>query len=274
MSKDDRSPVNPFTGKKHYDNVNDDEFLAECYKVYYEEINKHELLDQTEIGQQVINISKNIVMAVEEFLKKINRYDYVEGYYDWEVHLINSNIVNACCYPGGKIVVYAGILQYMKTEDDLSFVLGHEISHALLDHSRTQQSVNQTKSTVSTATYLGSFALDLFGLTQFGNMARAAINIANTGSQFLLTQPWGRDHELEADKLGLILSHLAGYDIKGVPEFWVRFSQAGGNQFDFFSTHPSDDKRISVMNDTINEIAQNPDFLSKPLLPETPKVNK
>ncbi|RAP48654.1 MAG: peptidase M48 [Methanosphaera sp. rholeuAM6] len=274
MSKNDRNPVNPFTGKKHYDKVNDDQFLAECYQVYKQEISKYQLLDQTQIGQQVSNISRNIIRAVEDYLKKIGRYDYVEGYYDWEVHLVNSNIVNACCYPGGKIIVYAGIIQMMKSEDELAFVLGHEISHALLDHSRTQQSIHQTKNTVSTVSWIGSYALDMIGLGGVGNMARAAINVADAGSQFFLTQPWGRDHELEADKLGLIFSYLAGYNVNIVPEFWKRFSQSSGNDFDFFSTHPSDDKRIAVMKESLHEISQNPDFYSKPVLPETPKAKK
>lgn len=274
MSKDSRSPVNPFTGKKHYDTVDDDKFLAECYNVYYAEIKKYQLLDNTEIGQQVIKVTKNIVNSVEEYLKKIGRYDYVQGYYDWEVHLVNSDIINACCYPGGKIIVYAGILKAMKNEDELAFVLGHEISHALLDHSRTQQSIHQTKNTMSTVSYLGSFALDVLGLGGVGNMARAAINIADAGSQYFLTQPWGRDHELEADKLGLIFAHLAGYNVNIVPEFWQRFSQSSGNKFDFFSTHPSDDKRIAVMKESLHELSQNPDYYSKPLLPETPKAKQ
>lgn len=274
MSKDDRSPLNPFTGKKHYDTVDDDKFLNECYQLYYQEVNKYELIDQTPNGQSVFNVTKELVKTVQEFLMKIGRLDYIEGYYDWEVHLVNSDIVNACCYPGGKIIVYAGILSLMQSEDELAFVLAHEVSHALLDHSRTQQSVQNTKNNVSNVTWMGSFALDLLGLGEVGNMARAAINVADAGSHYLLTQPWGRDHELEADKLGLTLAYLAGYDVNIVPDFWQRFAAHGGNEFDFFSTHPSDDKRIAVMKESLNEISVSQDFYSRPLLPETPKAKK
>ncbi len=274
MSKDQRDPLNPFTGKKHYDKVNDDQFLAQCYQAYSQEVSKYQLLDQTKTGHQVLLVANNIIRTIEDYLRKIGRYDYVDNYYDWEVHLVNSEIVNACCYPGGKIIVYSGILSLMHSEDELAFVLGHEISHALLDHSRTQASVQETKQSVSKLGWVFTYILDLFGYGGAGNMARAAINVANTSSQFFLTQPWGRDHELEADKLGLTVSYLAGYNVDIVPEFWKKFSAHTGNEFDFFSSHPSDSKRIKVMIDSLNEIESGKDFYSKPLLPETPKVKE
>lgn len=272
MRKDDRSPLNPFTGKEHYDNVDDDEFLNECYNVYYEEVNQYQLIDDTEVGQQVIKITFNLIKTVEDYLIKIGRYDYVDGYYDWEVHVVNSDIANACCYPGGKILVYAGILSVMENESELAFVLGHEISHALLDHSRTQQSIEQKKNAVSNVSWMGSFALDMLGFGEVGDLARAAINVADVGSHYFLTQQWGRDHELEADKLGLIFSYMAGYDVTVIPDFWQKFASMGGNEFDFFSTHPSDDKRIAVMRESLYEVYNEKDFYSKPLLPETPKA--
>ncbi len=274
MTKDDRSPLNPFTGKKHYDKVNDDKFLEECYQYYYQEVNQYELLDHTKIGQEVINITGNLIKAVEDYLTKIGRIDYTAGYYDWEVHLVNSDIANACCFPGGKIIVYKGILSAMENDNDLAFVLGHEISHALLDHSRTSASIEQSKNTVTSASWFGTFALDLMGLGEVGNAARMAINAADMGSHFFLTQPWGRDHELEADKLGLIISYLAGYDVTQIPEFWEKFSSQNANELDFFSTHPSDSKRIAVMRESLYEVYNQQDFYSKPLLPETPKAKK
>lgn len=274
MAKDDRDPLNPFTGKKHYDNVNDDRFLAECAQVYAQEVSKYPLLDQTTVGQQVLRVATNLIRTIEDYLKQIGRYDYVEGYYDWEVHLVQSDIVNACCYPGGKIIIYSGILQLIQNENEFAFVLGHEIAHALLDHSRTQASVQQTKSSVSRISWIFTYILDLLGFAGAGNVARAAINVANTGSQFFLTQPWGRDHELEADKLGLTISYLAGYNVDIVPEFWKKFSAHNGNEFDFFSSHPSDSKRIKVLQSSLEEIENGQDFYSKPLLPETPKVSE
>lgn len=272
MSKDSRSSVNPFSGKKHFDMVDDDKFLAECYAYYYEEIKQYQLLDNTQDGQMVFNITSRLINTVNDYLKRIGRYDYVEGYYDWEVHLVNSNIVNACCFPGGKIIVYGGILSLMEYEDELAFVLAHEISHALLDHSRTSASVDKAKNGISTVSWVGSFALDLLGFGGAGELTRAAVNAANMGSHLFLTEPWGRDHELEADKLGLMIAYLAGFNVEIVPTFWQKFSSGNKNEFDFFSTHPSDDKRIAVMRESLYEISNNNDLYSKPLLSETPKA--
>ncbi|RAP48963.1 MAG: peptidase M48 [Methanosphaera sp. rholeuAM74] len=269
--KDDRSPLNPFTGKKHYDKVNDDEFLNESYNVYYSEVKKYQLLDDTAVGKQLFGVANQLINTVNDYLTKIGRRDYVDGYYDWEVHLVHSNIENACCYPGGKIIVYSQILKRIEKEEEIAFILSHEISHALLDHSRTTQSVHKRKNNISTLAWMGSFIMDMLGLGGAGNMTRAAVNIANVGSQYFLTQPWGRDHELEADKLGMIIAHLAGYDITLVPAFWQKFSSANSNEFDFFSTHPSDGKRIHIMEETLNEVLSTTDYYSKPLLPETPK---
>ena len=272
MNKDDRSDLNPFTGKRHYDTIDDDEFLEECYNAYYSELNQYELLDNTQTGRTVFDITVSLIRAVEDYLQKINRMDYVIDYYDWEVHLVNSSIANACCYPGGKIVVYAGILEYMQYPEELAFVLSHEISHALLDHSRTRASVEQTKNSLSSASWMGSIALDMLGFGAAGDLVRAGVNVANATSHYLLTQPWGRDNELEADKLGLIIAYLAGFDVSGVPVFWQRFAQDNANEFDFFSTHPADEKRIAVMRESLMDMYNRPDFFSQPLLPETPKA--
>ena len=270
MAKDDRSPLNPFTGKEHYDTLNDDEFLQMCYEAYYSEINASQLLDQTPDGQLVMSVASKLIRTVEDFLIKIGRYDYVEDYYDWEFHLVNNSQINAGCYPGGKIIVYSGILQIADNEEKLAFILGHEMAHALLDHTRTKFSVQQTKNTLTTASLFGSLALDLMGFGNAGAIARTAVNLADVGSHFLLTQPWGRDQEYEADKLGMIMIHLAGYDVAVVPEFWEVFSNNSANTFDFFSTHPSDAKRIAVMKESLDEILADDDYYSKPVLPETP----
>ena len=271
MAKDDRSSVNPFTGKEHYDTVDDDAFLEMCYKEYYNDINGSELLDDTPYGQMVQSVASKLIRTVEDFLIKIGRYDYVENYYDWEFHLSNDDLVNAYCMPGGKIMVYSGLSRLADTEEKLAFILGHEMAHALLDHSRTKFSVMQTKNTLTTVSWVGSFALDLLGFEGAGAMTRAAVNIADIGSHFFLTQPWGRDQEYEADKLGMIIIHMAGYDVDVVPKFWKDFANESGNTFDFFSTHPSDDKRISVMKESLAEIMGQMDFFSRPVLPETPK---
>ena len=177
-------------------------------------------------------------------MQKIGRYDYVQDYYEWEVHLVASNVANAFCMPGGKIVIYSGILSIADNEESLAFIMGHEMSHALLDHTRTKFSERQRKETLTNIARVGALGLSLFGLGEIGALAFDAANIADISSEYLLLQPHGRDQELEADKLGITLIHLAGYNIDGIPDFWRKMSAQNSNDFDFFSTHPADAKRI------------------------------
>lgn len=266
MAKNDRSGVNPFTGKKHFDIVNDDQFLEQSYKEYYAVINKAQLLDNTPQGQIVRNVAVKLINAVQGYLSKIGRLDYIQDYYDWDVHLIGDNTVNAFCMPGGKIVVFSGILSVANTEEKIAFILGHEMAHALLDHSRTRASAQSAQNAITSAAWIGSFAMDLFGLGAIGELTRAATNVASVGSQFFLLNPWGRDQELEADRLGMMIIHWAGYDISQIPAFWQAMSSKNSNQNDFFSTHPSDSKRIAAMNNLIAEIENQTDFYSKPVI--------
>ncbi len=270
MAKDERSGLNPFTGKEHFDIVNDDKFLEESYNEYYSLINQSQLLDDTPQGQLVRNVAIRLIQAVENHLAQIGRSDYTRDYYDWDFHLVADDTVNAFCMPGGKIVMFSGILSVANTEEKVAFILGHEMAHALLDHSRTRISAQNAQNAITSAAWIGSFALDLVGLGEIGGLARAATNVASLGSQFFLMNPWGRDQELEADKLGMMIIHWAGYNISGIPNFWQSMAGGNPNDHDFFSTHPSDSKRIAVMNELIAEIENEKDFYSSPVLGEVP----
>ena len=270
MAKDDRSNINPFTGKSHFDIVNDDKFLEESYNEYYGMISQAQLLDDTPNGQIVRNVAIRLIQAVENYLAQIGRSDYTEDYYEWDFHLVADDTVNAFCMPGGKIVMFSGILSVADTEEKVAFILGHEMAHALLDHSRTRISAQNAQNAITSAAWFGSFALDLVGLGEIGGLARAATNVASIGSQFLLMNPWGRDQELEADKLGMMIIHWAGYDIDSIPAFWQSMAGGNPNDHDFFSTHPSDSKRIASMRELIVEIENQKDFYSAPVLNEVP----
>ena len=270
MAKDDRSSINPFTGKSHFDIINDDKFLLDSYNEYYTMINQSQLLDNTPQGQLVRNVAIRLIRAVENYLAQIGRSDYTEDYYDWDFHLIADNTLNAFCMPGGKIVMFSGILSVADSEEKVAFILGHEMAHALLDHARTRISAQNAQNTITSAAWFGSFALDLVGLGGVGNLTRAATNVASIGSQYFLLNPWGRDQELEADKLGMMIIHWAGYDISSIPNFWQSMAGGNPNNHDFFSTHPSDSKRIAVMNELIVEIENQKDFYSSPVLSDVP----
>ena len=274
MAKDQRSSLNPFTGKSHFDIVNDDKFLEDSYKQYYAMVQKAQVLDNAPEGQIVRAVAVKLIKAVEAYLTKIDRMDYIKDYYDWDVHLLADQTVNAFCMPGGKIVMFSGILSIANTEERVAFILGHEMAHALLDHSRTRASIESAKNTIATASYFGSFLLDIFGMGAIGDITRASINAANIGSDFLFVKPFGRDQELEADRLGMLIIHWAGYDINAIPAFWESMSQKGGNNFEFFSTHPSDEKRIANMKALIAEINSDKDFTSAPVIGEPTVTDK
>ena len=173
MAKDDRTGLNPFTGEKHLDLLNDDNFLRESYGQYRDIVSRSNLLDNTTQGQAVTNVARRLIGAIEEYLLKIGRYDYIENYYDWEFHLVGDNNVNAFCMPGGKIVVFSGILGVADTEEKIAFILAHEISHALLDHSRTQQSARTAKTGIVITELVG--IMKLLPLSTYANPPHIAL---------------------------------------------------------------------------------------------------
>ncbi|MCL2687073.1 MAG: M48 family metalloprotease [Methanobrevibacter sp.] len=271
MKKNDRSNINPFTGKKHFNIVNDDKFLDECYAEYNSMINQSQLLDGSPDGKLVADVSLKLIDAVERHLLEIGRSDYTENYYDWEFHLVANDAKNATCMPGGKIMVYSGILPVTADEESLAFLLGHEMAHALLDHGRTKVSTNNAKNVATTAARLGSIGLSLLGHGEVADVVRGATTVADYGSEYFLIKPWGRGHEIEADKLGMMIIHWADYDINKVPAFWQRMSEHSSNNFDFFETHPSDNKRIDAMKKLVLEIPNQKDYQYTPVLSEKSK---
>lgn len=268
MKKNDRSSINPFTGKKHFDIVNDDNFLNVSYVEYNNILNQCQLLDETSEGELLSNVSLKLIDAVEEHLIKINRTDYTSNYYDWEFHLVSDDTINAFCLPGGKILVYSGILSITNNEQSLAFILAHEMAHALLDHGRTRVSIAKAKNTLTTASRLGTIGLSMIGLDGVGSIARTAIDVADIGSEYLAIKPFSRKHELEADKLGMMIVNWAGYNISEIPKFWQKMSEHSSNKHDFFSTHPSDNKRIDAMNKLIIELPNQKNFHNTPVLSE------
>ncbi|MDR0911056.1 MAG: M48 family metalloprotease [Methanobrevibacter sp.] len=254
MKKNDRSNINPFTGKKHFNILNDDKFLNQSYNEYNNLIKQYSSLDGTVDGKLVSDISQKLINSVENYLSQIGRLDYTQNYYDWEFHLVKEDTVNAFCMPGGKILVYSGILSIADNEQSLAFILAHEMAHALLDHSRTQISAHTTKNVATTGLRLGAFGLGVLGWGDVGSLVRTATDVADIGSEYFLMKPWGRDQELEADKLGMMIIKWAGYDINEIPNFWKKMKKHSANNFDFFSTHPTDNKRINAMKKLVLDL--------------------
>ena len=158
----------------------------------------------------------------------------------WEVNVVSSNELNAFCMPGGKIVFYSGLIKQLDLSDDeIAVVMGHEISHALREHSREQVSQAIAAQTGIEALAIGA---SLFGLPVPGGSA----DVANTAYQALIATKFSRVDEAEADRIGLELTARAGYDPRAGVSLWHKMMKAhqGGQSPEFLSTHPADANRV------------------------------
>lgn len=228
--------TNPFTGKKNIALIPNSQLFPMSFQQYDEVLKESQVIEGTKEAQMVKSIGQKIAQAAEMYLASIDQSNYLKDY-KWEYHLINSDQVNAWCMPGGKIAVYTGLLPITKTEAGLAVVMGHEVSHALLNHGQQKMSNDQITQLVG---MLGSAS---FKSEQASQIFAQAYGI---GTQFGVALPYSRKYENEADELGLILMAIAGYDPAAGVELWQRMSQTGGQAPpEFLSTHPSNQTRIN-----------------------------
>jgi metalloendopeptidase OMA1, mitochondrial len=163
--------------------------------------------------------------------------------FQWKVALVESPQVNAFCLPGGKICVYTGILPVAKSETGLAVVMGHEIAHATLRHGSERMLDQQSVSTLLTGV---NFSL---GDVSYGQR-QAIMGVLGAGAQYGVLNPFSRNHESEADSIGLRYMALAGYDPREAINFWQRMGAASkGAPSEFLSTHPSHETRIQRLKD-------------------------
>jgi predicted Zn-dependent protease len=180
-----------------------------------------------------------LATAAQKWLESKGESHYLDDY-AWDYKLVQDDNINAFCLPGGKIVVYTGILPVTKDEAGLAVVLGHEISHALLNHGQQSMSQDLASQLGMLAVLLGAQAL---GLSE--NAQMATLVVYQLANQFGAELPFSRKNESEADEYGLYLMSIAGYNPDAAAPFWERMKAAGaGSNAEFFSTHPSPDNRI------------------------------
>lgn len=236
----------PVTGRKQLNLVSNQEVLTLSLQQYDEFMKSAPVSTDKTNTAMVQRVGRNIANAVETYLKN-NGYADELASYAWEFNLVKSTDVNAFCMPGGKIVVYEGILPITQNETGLAVVIGHEVAHAVAKHSNermSQQLVTQY-GTAAVGTALG-------GASQ--GVQQAAAVALGLGSQYGILLPYSRKQELEADELGLIFMAMAGYDPTAASAFWTRMSQnSGGSTPEFMSTHPSDNTRIQQIQKYLPE---------------------
>lgn len=196
--------------------------------------------------QMVARVGRKLANAVENYLRNNGYANEIQNF-QWEFNLVQDKQANAFCMPGGKIVVYEGLLPYTQNESSLAIVLGHEIAHAVAKHS-AEQITKQQNQGIGTAiigtvlnTAVGSGTGDIFN------------SVASTGLS-LLNLKYSRSNETEADYMGLMFAAMAGYDPQAAVPFWQRMAaNSQSSTLPFMSSHPSDASRIQKIQEWMPE---------------------
>ena len=237
----------PITGRKQLDLVPNSTMLATSLQEYDKFLKEHKLSTNQEQTQMVKRVGMRIQKAVEQYFQQKNLSNQLNGY-AWEFNLVESEEVNAWCMPGGKVVVYTGILPITRDEAGLATVMGHEIAHAVARHGNERMSQ-------ALLTEMGGMALAVALEQNPSQTSQLWMAVYGMGAQVGILLPYSRLHESEADHLGLIFMAMAGYDPNKAVEFWQRMSQMKGGQAppEFLSTHPSDETRIKKIKEFLPE---------------------
>lgn len=232
----------PLTGRQQLSLVSNSEIIPMATDQYRQVIQKGPLSNNREQTAMVKNVGLKIQRAVEQYMAEQNLSSELDGF-AWEFNLIDDpKMVNAWCMPGGKVAFYTGIMPICKDEAGVAVVMGHEVAHAIANHGRERMSQGLLQQmgigTISAA--MGQ------NPTMTSQIFMQAVGV---GSQIGMLK-FSRQHESEADRIGLIFMAIAGYDPREAPKFWERMSSGSSGQKppEWLSTHPSDETRISDLN--------------------------
>lgn len=237
------------TGRKQMLLFSQGEITSLSDQAYTEIMGQAKLSDDYNNIRMIREVGHNITSAVDRYVRENGAEAALEGI-SWKFDLVESDQVNAFCLPNGNIAFYEGIMPITNTPDLVAVVMGHEIAHALAKHGNERMSQEVLVGAVGQAisAYIGTE----------DQKKQAIFQVAyGLGSQLGVMLPYSRKHEYEADRLGLIIMAMAGYDINVAPGFWDRMS-AGKNSapMEFFSTHPSDANRIKNIMAVLPEAAK------------------
>ncbi|WP_439185531.1 M48 family metallopeptidase [Carboxylicivirga taeanensis] len=227
----------PLTGRKQLNLVSDAEMMSMSFTQYDQFLKENKLSTNKEQTEMVKRVGKRIAAAVEKYMTDNGYADHIKDF-AWEFNLVEDDVPNAWCMPGGKVVFYTGILPLTKDEEGLAVVMGHEIAHAVAKHGNERMSHEM-------GVQMGGAALSV-ALNEKPEQTKALYMAAfGLGSQVGFMLPYSRTHETEADKMGLIFMAMAGYNPQAAVPFWKRMADSGGQKPpEFLSTHPADDTRV------------------------------
>lgn len=227
----------PITNRKQRLLFGQSDMNSMSFTSYADFLSKNPPLPESDPQTQLVRkVGLKIQKAVEDFMAKEGKSDLLKEY-KWEFNVVNTTDVNAWCMPGGKVVVYTGLLPVTADEDGLAVVMGHEIAHAIAQHG------NERMSQQYRAQMIGQTTGAVLGLGSPG--AKEIFNTTYGVGATLTLLKYSRTHESEADKLGVVFMAMAGYDPEKSIDFWSRMAaNGGGGTMQMLSTHPSDEKRI------------------------------
>lgn len=236
----------PLTGRRQMLLVSDQDVLASSLTQYNTYMKTATRSSQKVNSAMVTRVGKRIATATEKYLKDHGMESELANF-KWEFNLIKDSQVNAFCMPGGKIVVYEGLMKLIEKEDELAVVVGHEVAHAVAKHSNermSQQLLSQ----------YGAQLLNRSLSAKGSAIQQVAGAVYGIGTQYGMMLPFSRKHELEADYMGLIFMKMAGYNPDVAVGFWQKMSAGGGSVPELMSTHPSDDRRIKEIEKALPTI--------------------
>jgi len=220
----------PVTGRSQRVGLSDAEQERHGLQVY----------DQTlqEAQQRVVRSGPQLAMVQRVAKRVVAVAGKDQPEFEWQVALVDSPEVNAFCLPGGKIVVYTGILPVAGSDAGLATVMGHEVAHAIAEHGAERVLREQVSNT--------AVSVAAGGIAQDAGQYQQIAALLGAGAQVGLKLPWGRKQETEADQIGLIYMARAGYDPRASVDFWRRMAKVGGGKGgpEYLSTHPSEQRRV------------------------------
>jgi predicted Zn-dependent protease len=235
----------PITGRRQVKLLPNATLNSMAVSEYQKFITSNTLSKDAAKVELVRRVGTKIQAAVTNYFRIKKQPKYIQGY-AWEFNLVEDNTVNAFCMPGGKVVVYTGLLPVAGNDDGLAVVMGHEIAHAIAQHGNERMSQ-------ALAAQAGGMALSAMLTNRPAESQAIFMQAYGVGTQVGALLPFSRLHESEADELGLIFMAMAGYNPDEAPAFWGRMAKAsGGNQPpEFLSTHPSHSTRIEKLKESI-----------------------
>jgi predicted Zn-dependent protease len=240
---------NPLTGKSQLTLVPESEIQAMATQEYQQFLSTNKVVSASNNrdAEMVKRVGQRITAAVERYYAEKGISEKLAGY-KWEYNLVDDKAVNAWCMPGGKIVVYTGLLPITQNEAALAAVMGHEVCHALLQHGNQRMSQGLLQQ-------LGGVALSVAVANKPAETQNLFMSAYGVGSQVGVMLPFSRSNEYEADRYGLIFAARAGYNPEEAINLWKRMEAASNGQKppEFLSTHPSEGNRIAQLQKLMPE---------------------